>query len=161
MFSKLLDKALWVFEKVVIGLLAISLIIVMAQIFFRYVFNTPLNWSEQMVRSFFIWMTMLCVPMVLRKKSAIAFDLIVNNLPVKLRNIILLFVELLILLFAVYFFTYGLRLCIETGDRVMAGIRVPQNLINISAPVAMAMTALVSIEQLVLRVQMMKGAAEK
>lgn len=162
MITKILDKVLWLVKQILIVLLAASIIIVAFQIFFRYLMNKPLNWSEQTARCIFIWITMLSVPCVFRAKGMIAFDLLVNALPAKVKLFVGILVECIVMFFAVCFFYYSIQLCIDTGARVMAGVKIPQNLIYISMPISMFLLVFVILENIIISVkEFVKGGAAK
>lgn len=148
MYSKILDKIIWVLEKIVMVLLGVAIIIIAFQIFFRYVLDAPLWWSEQTARCLFIWMMMLSVPIIFRRKGAVAFDLLVNLLPAKPKEVIHILVQCIIMFFSISYCYYGIQLCIQTGDRVISGIEIPQNLMYIAAPIAMFILTLVILEQM-------------
>jgi len=153
----MLDKVVWVLEKIVMILLGVAIVIIAFQVFFRYVLDSPLWWSEQTARCLFVWMMMLSVPVIFHRKGAVAFDLIVEMLPVKSREIIHILVQCVIMLFSVSYCYYGIQLCIETGDRIISGIEIPQNLMYAAAPVAMFLLTLVILEQMAQEVKALLG----
>lgn len=148
MYSKILDKIIWLLEKIVMVFLGVAIIIIAFQIFFRYVLENPLWWSEQTARCLFIWMMMLSVPIIFRRKGAVAFDLLVNAMPEKIRDIIHIAAQCVVLFFSVSYCYYGIELCIQTGNRIISGIEVPQNLMYIAAPISMFILTLVILEQM-------------
>lgn len=148
LYSKLLDKIIWVLEKIIMVFLGIAIVIIAFQIFFRYVLASPLSWSEQTARCLFVWMMMLSVPIIFRRKGAVAFDLLVEMLPAKPKEVIHIFVQSVILFFSISYCYYGIQLCIETGNRIISGIEIPQNLMYIAAPIAMFLLTMVILEQM-------------
>ena len=148
MYSKILDKIIWVLEKIVMLLLGAAIIIIAFQVFFRYVLDAPLWWSEQTARCLFVWMMMLSVPIIFRRKGAVAFDLLVDMLPVRPKEIIHILVQCVIMFFSISYCYYGIQLCIQTGDRIISGIEIPQNLMYVAAPIAMCLLTLVILEQM-------------
>lgn len=157
MLTKFLDKSISVIEKVLVFLLGASILIIAAQIVRRYFFHSPLSWSEQTARCIFVWMTMLCVPCIFRRKGMIAFDLLVNMLPKKLQYVFALIVEFIVLFFACFYLYNAVQLCISTGARVMAGVAIPQNAIYIAPVIAMFFLILVLIEQIIDLANKLKG----
>ena len=83
--SKTFDFIEFVIERILIGLMLIFVGIIVVQIVWRYILNSPLTWSEQVSRYLFIWAMLLAIPIVTRKKQDIAFDLLVNKFPEKFR----------------------------------------------------------------------------
>lgn len=152
-YSKILDKIIWVLEKIIMVLLGVAIVIIAFQIFFRYVLDSPLWWSEQTARCLFIWMMMLSVPIIFRRKGAVAFDLLVDILPVKPKKVIRILVQYIIMFFSTSYCYYGIQLCIQTGDRVISGIEIPQNLMYIAAPIAMFLLTLIILEQMTIELK--------
>lgn len=148
-YSKIIDRIISVIEVVLVVLLGGAIVIVGTQIVFRYLFNSPLSWSEQTARCIFIWLTMMCVPCIFRRKGMIAFDLITSNLPDTPKKILEILVQLIVMFFSVYYFFVSVGLCVKTGSRVMAGVAIPQNAMYISQPISMALLTMVMIEQLI------------
>lgn len=161
MYSKILDRIISVIEVLLMILLAAAILIVGTQIVFRYIFHNPLSWSEQGARCIFIWLTMLSVPCIFRRRGMIAFDLIINHLPRKAKILMEILVQFIILFFAGYYLTVSVQQCIVTGSRVMAGVEIPQNLIYISQPISMSLLILVMVEQFIDSVRAFGKGAEK
>ncbi|MDR3230955.1 MAG: TRAP transporter small permease subunit [Synergistaceae bacterium] len=157
MYSKFLDKTVWLFERCMAILFGASIAVVSLQIFFRYVIGSPLNWTEQVARCIFIWLFTLSIPLLMRKKGAVAFDLLIGFLSFKAREIMVILVQLLILFFAVYYFVFSVDLCRATTGRVMAGVRIPQNSVYIVTPVSMFVLILVTFEHIAGGIKALKG----
>ncbi|MDR1625231.1 MAG: TRAP transporter small permease [Spirochaetia bacterium] len=56
-------------------------VLIFIQVIFRYVFNQPLAWSEELARFLFIWMTFVAGVVAARRGQHIGVELIVNMLP--------------------------------------------------------------------------------
>lgn len=149
MLFKITKKIIWLIEQVLIILLGVAIVIITLQIVFRYLLNSPISWSEQTARCLFIWMMMLGVPVVFYKKSAMCFDLILVRMKGKLRKAVDLFIKFVILGFSAFFFYHSLVLCIQTGNRMTAGITIPQNALYISMPISMLITCLIIVCQII------------
>lgn len=149
MYSKLLDKMIWVLEKILMLMLGAAIVIVSCQVVMRYFLRSPIWWSEQVCRCLFIWMMMLSVPILFRRKGAVAFDLLTEAFPPKIKSCVHILVKSVTLFFAACYFFYGIQLCIQTGSRIISGIEISQAFMYSSAPIAMAMLILVLLEQYV------------
>lgn len=90
------------FEAVVmvISLAAMSVIIVI-QVFFRYVLLNSLAWSEEVARYLFIYMIYFGISYGVRKNRHIKIDFIISLLPDSVKKIFSLVADLLFLVFAV------------------------------------------------------------
>lgn len=53
-------------------LLALVFLLILIQVFFRYVLNSPLNWSEELARFFFIWLIFCSATFVMARRRHIS-----------------------------------------------------------------------------------------
>lgn len=156
-YTKFLDKVITLVEYFLMVLLAAAILIVGSQITFRYIFNSPLSWSEQGARFLFIWLTMMSVPCIFRRKGMIAFDLITGMFPERTRTAVEILVQFIVMFFAVFYLYTSLTLMMKTGSRVTAGVAIPQNLIYVAPPISMTLLILVLVEQFIQSVGKLKG----
>jgi len=61
-------------------------VIVLAAVFFRYVVNDALVWSDELVRYLFVWFSMLGMAVTLRERQHIRVEYFVERLPPRLRR---------------------------------------------------------------------------
>lgn len=153
MYSKIIAKIIWVVEKILMVLLGAAILIIAAQVFWRYVLGAPLNWSEQTARCLFVWMMMLSVPVLFYRKGAVGFDLLLDAMPRKVQDILRILIQLVILFFAGFYLKSSIELMIQTGDRILSGIEIPMNVMYAAPPVAMSISILVTLEQIYLCVK--------
>ena len=66
---------------------AISLLVI-AQVVMRYVFNDPLDWSEEMARITFIYITFIGIGAAYGRRRHMAIDALIIELPARLRRIV-------------------------------------------------------------------------
>lgn len=89
-----------------ISIVAIALMVVaiLIQVFFRYVLNAALPWPDEAARFMMLWLTGLMAPIAFRRGGFVAIDMVVQALPMKLGQIvslILLFISAGVLAMAV------------------------------------------------------------
>ena len=78
-----------------------SLVLIMfIQVFFRYVLNNSLSWSEELAKYLFVWMTFLGAALCLRDKAHIGVDYFVSLLPGHFRHAVERFNLLVITVFS-------------------------------------------------------------
>lgn len=132
------------------------------QIFFRYVLNSPLDWTEQLARYLFLYMNMLAIPIAYRAKSLIAFDLLTMRLPQKVQEAITAGGYLLIGAFGAFYFWQGVTLVIKAGAKMTAGsIKIPVRILYVAQPICAALLVLFSIELLIEAVMIWRGKTDK
>lgn len=61
--------------------MAVVCILLIVQVFFRYVLNSPLIWSEECARYMFVWTVMLGLGYNVRTKNNISVSLVTSRLP--------------------------------------------------------------------------------
>src|SRR5690606_38063623 len=83
-----------------IGLFAILMsIVIIFQVFSRYVLDYSLTWSEELARYLMVWSIFLGAALALRKKSLIAVEVISENLPYQVRRVLKIVVYVICLFF--------------------------------------------------------------
>lgn len=81
-------------------LLAVMVVIILAQVFFRYVLNSALPWPEEAARFLMLWMTGLAAPAIYRRGGFVAIDMLEVALPKRvaaLLQLVLLLISALVL----------------------------------------------------------------
>lgn len=99
-------------EKIVSFFLVISMVIYTGlQVFFRYVLNSPLAWTEELARITLVWLVFWGSAIAVRRKKHLSISFFVDLLPKKIRLYIDLFNQLAMMSF--------LGIAAYTGYRVM------------------------------------------
>lgn len=80
-----------------IGYVALGLmvLVILAQIFFRYVLNNALPWPEEAARGLMIWMMALVAPSAYRYTGFVSIDMLHDYIPWRLKNYLILAILLL------------------------------------------------------------------
>ncbi|MCG7520561.1 TRAP transporter small permease [Ruegeria sp. Ofav3-42] len=89
-----------------VGIVAIALMVIaiLIQVFFRYVLGNALPWPDEAARFCMLWMTGLMAPTAFRRGGFVAIDMVPLMLPRavgQILNILLLLISLAVLLVAV------------------------------------------------------------
>ena len=96
--KKIIDKAVDAF----LGILVILMtIVVSVSVFYRYVLNHPLSWSEEVTRLFIVWLSFVGAYAAMRENKHIGFDLFVAKMSPPVRRVIALFGQTLVAVFLV------------------------------------------------------------
>ncbi|WP_412563808.1 TRAP transporter small permease [Thalassobius sp. MITS945101] len=147
-----------------IGVLAIAVmvIVILIQVFCRYVLNSALPWPDEAARFCMLWMAGLMAPTAFRAGSFVAIDTIEAVLPktaIRLLSLFLLCVSLAVLVIAVQigwkevngiggrFATASLYL--PTSISFDSWFRIPRSWMMTSLLVGIALLILVNIELLI------------
>ena len=75
-----------------ISIVAIALMVlaILIQVFFRYVLNNALPWPDEAARFMMLWLTGLMAPLAFRRGGFVAIDMVVAALPLKIGQIVTL-----------------------------------------------------------------------
>ncbi|MEL6645031.1 MAG: TRAP transporter small permease [Pseudomonadota bacterium] len=71
--------------------IALMVIAILIQVFFRYALNNALPWPDEAARFAMLWMTGLIAPTALRRGGFVAIDMVVEALPERLGAILTTF----------------------------------------------------------------------
>ena len=73
--------------EVIVGLqIAVLSVVVLLQVFFRYVFNYPLAWSEELSRFLLVWVVLLGAAIGIKRKSHFSIDIVFKKFPQKVQK---------------------------------------------------------------------------
>lgn len=147
------DKALcWI---VATALLAISTIL-MIQVIARYVANSPTVWSEELAVSLFVWLTMLAIPLGLRRGEHLTLDILSKRLSPLVNRILAIVIALLTITMFVIIAYFAMKL-LPAGDRQLLagiaggfGIQAKVSWVYLAVPVGAVFSVLFTVERAVL-----------
>ena len=112
--------------------MAIVCLLLIVQVFFRYVLNRPLIWSEECARYMFVWTVMLGLGYNVRTKNNISVSLLTSRLPGSMQRGLEYITDLVVL--ASYFFCLPpLLKYLEAQSRIKStAMRMPMGLLAVS-----------------------------
>ena len=140
----------------------LMVVVIIVQVFFRYVLNNALPWPDEVARFLMLWMTGLIAPSAYRWGGFVSIDMLERFLPKILANL-LIFIILLISLAVLFIgFEMGLKHINAGWIFSSSSIKIPFSLIGgkteamklawmyMSLPIGIFLLILVNIE-LILR----------
>ncbi len=113
------------------AILIILILLVAAQVVFRYGLNRPITWSEELATYLFAWLIFLGATVSIRRDDAPALHLIVDRLPQRVAVLVRDIADLLALAISVTLLWQGVKAC---GDLMMQ--RTPSMQVPMGLPVA-------------------------
>lgn len=99
-----------VLESICILLILTTILVTLAQIFFRYVLNASLSWPEELARWAFVWTVFVGMAIGIHRKSHIAIDLLRRNLNGRFKSIHTIFMQIVIWTTSIALLKYGWEL---------------------------------------------------
>ncbi len=118
-------------------LLSIMTLLVLYQVFTRYVLNNPAAFTEELVRYSLIWTGFIGAAYAFSTREHMALTLVINKLDDKKKRALQTAIDLLILLFALFVMTIGgVKLALSAQKVYSALLGIPRSLVYAMAPIS-------------------------
>ena len=142
--------------------LALMSAIIVAQVFFRYVLNNSLSWSEEMARYVFIWLIYIGISYGCKLRKHIKIDAALNLFPKKVRPYIVVLGDILFIVFAVYIVYTGTVYSLSQMQYNMRSpaLKIPNEFVYMSTVVGFGLAVIRQIQTIVYRVKCLKNGEE-
>lgn len=149
----LLDKALKKIDSAIQGfstvMLAIFMIILFVQVFFRYVLRDSIFWAEEVCRFGFVWIVLIGAVMGISAVTEVRMDLLESKYPPLLKKIYRIF-WYAACMFAAGFITYcGYQQVIVGGLQTSACLRISMKIVYACIPIGFGLMALFALQKLI------------
>lgn len=138
-FCDRIDRAV----EAIIGLLAgMMILVIFAQVIFRYVLGSSLTWSEELARYTFIWVIFLGTSCAMRRGQHMAVEGIFETIPARWVSPFKIVVGLTnAVLFCIVIYT-GLILTQNAATQVSTALEISIGFVYVAAPLGAALTLL-------------------
>jgi len=142
----------------------LMVIVILLQVFFRYILNNALPWPDELARFFMLWMTALIAPSAYRWGGFVSIDMIIGFFSKLIGNLI----SLLLLMLSLFILIIGFKLGL---DHIKIGwifnsasIKIPLFIIGeqsiplklawmyMSLPIGIFLLILVNLELILIRI---------
>jgi TRAP-type C4-dicarboxylate transport system permease small subunit len=145
-----LRKVLDTFLVWAVCILTVVLLAVMsAQVLWRYVFNDPIYWSEELARYLFVWLTFLAASMAFRDHKHMAVDLIQPYLGPAARRWQHAIITGILAVFFIIVLVVAPEILSITLDQPSASLSIPIALLYLSFPFSIFIMLLYLVMDLV------------
>ena len=122
--------------------------VVLLGVFFRYVLQLPLSWTEELSRYMMIWAASLAVSIGIKEKGHVGLTVLFDAAKSRWVRIVLETVVLLsTLAFLIIMIYYSIQMVIEAKWQISQGLGITMVLPTLAIPVSM----IIALVQLVLR----------
>ncbi len=106
-------------------LLVIMTLIICISVFFRYVLNSGLSWTDEVAMLFFVWFGFISVAYGVQQKLHIGVELFYNMFPSKMQTVVMKINYLIICILGILLVTNGIQLMESTMTNYMTATRWP------------------------------------
>ncbi len=126
-------------------IMAAMLVVVSAQVWYRFVLNNPLAWSEELARYLFVWISFLGSAAGIRMNVHLGIDLIDKILSPRGRKVMTFIVNLAIQIFLVVVIFWGIKILKVVQFQKSASMGIPMTYPYLAVPVGSALMLLNSV----------------
>lgn len=129
-----------------IALFVAILVVMIFQVTFRYVLNTPLTWTEELARYLFIWACFLGAPVATRRGNHVTIAFVSDRLPRGPGCVVAAGVQVLSLVFFLQLALQGAVLTARSHTVEAITLPIPWSLIYLAVPLSAVMMILQTVE---------------
>lgn len=147
-WRRLCDGLDWISRVIVGGAIAAIVTITIVAVWYRYVLNAPLSWTEQVCRILFVWSVFAGAAVLYRQMLHIIIDMFVLMMPKPVQNMLFWINQGLMLLVGILMLAYGLQITIGTWDQTFGALEITPASFYSAAPYCGALIILFWVEKL-------------
>ena len=151
--KKLIDGLDRTVQILLVILLCGILLTTLTQVIWRYVFNAPFMWTEELARDFGIWMVMLGTGLILREQGHLGFEI----LPESWKPVLRLIADVSVIFFSIALLRPGFRFVAVSFNRESAAIRMPLWILYLAIPVGLVLMLIFSIDALMTNIRTLRN----
>jgi TRAP-type C4-dicarboxylate transport system permease small subunit len=131
-------------EYIAFALFTIMLFVLMAQILLRYTVGVGLPWSDEVARFSFQWVIYMGVSFAMKEGQHIKIDAVMGLWPEKLRSVVVIFSDVVIIGFGLYLVYGGYLYTAKIFRQGSMGVafQIPLGLVYAAIPVGYALTSI-------------------
>ena len=135
----LLRKVLWGWDRLITNIaLALLVLLTFSGVIFRYIFNSPINWLEEIQTMFIVWIVFLGGCVAFRENGHVVVEILVELFPKRVQKVIAICVSAVILavlgIGAVLAFRYVMVFVLN--GRCTSILRIPYYIVYSVVPVS-------------------------
>ena len=123
-------------KAIIVSIFSVQVLVVFSQVVWRFVFNNPFSWSEELARYLQVWLIMLTAVVCLRKGRHLAVDYMTHVLPFKLTKGLMFITFGFTMLFAGVVIIYGINLIAITINQKAPALQIPIMIVYLVFPIS-------------------------
>lgn len=118
------------------------LVVAWAHVFYRYILNNSLSWSEELLKILLVWFCLLSTTVIAVQREHVSIVVFKEMMPKKVNNALTFITQVLMLLASITVMVIGINFVIAAGSRLTPALRLPYGLTFAAIPVAFAILTL-------------------
>lgn len=140
------------FEEVILGSLLIGIAcVIMLQIVLRLM-KMSLPWPEELARYFYVWSVFLSLSYLIRTRTNLRVDLLLNFLPDKLERILEVILQMINAAFfgTLFYHSFSVITAVRMSSQTSPALEIPMYLVYLVVPFGFLLSTLRALQQIVL-----------
>jgi TRAP-type C4-dicarboxylate transport system permease small subunit len=150
-----LDAVLRTINRIVLQIIVLigccMLIIAWAHIFFRYVLNNSLSWSEELLKILLVWFCMLSTSIIAIRREHVSIVIFKQQFPKRVENMFDLVMQFITFAVSVVVCVIGVRMIIAAGARRTPALRLPYAAMYASVCVSFAVLSIYELRNFIVK----------
>jgi TRAP-type C4-dicarboxylate transport system permease small subunit len=130
----------------IVALFGSYCVIILMQVFFRYVLNSSLIWSEETVRFEQFWVTMLAVALCADRRAHIRLEGLEHMFPPGIRPAVEKAADIVTIIACVFLFRFGVQFVMESIPTKSSAMQVSMDWAYTAMPVGAVLTILFTVD---------------
>lgn len=126
-------------------IMTVMLVVVSAQVWYRFVLNDPLAWSEELARYLFVWISFIGSAVGVKMNVHLGIDLIEKVMTPIGHKILTAIVNLLIQIFLLIVIFWGIKILNVVRFQTSASMGIPMTYPYLAVPVGASLMLLNSL----------------
>lgn len=143
-------------EFILLVLLAVISVVMMTQVFLRYIFSSPITWAEELCRYCFVFTGVFSAGYCIRKKAGIRVDVIINFLP-KFMQVFLDYAGQVLMLALYAYLFYSSFSLISSTTSVSPAMQLPVKYVYMAFPIGFGLGVIRVIQDIILYTKSLKA----
>ena len=116
-------------------------VVIIINVFMRYVLNSGLRWGEEVAKLLMVWFTFIAMAVGVKQGLHISLHLLPKNLPTRLEKFLIFLKDIITFIIAGVFFIYGIKLVQFTSSSIMPATEWPSSILYLILPIAAVLIA--------------------
>ena len=110
--------------------------IVFSQVIWRFIFNNPFSWTEEVARYIQVWIILFGSPVCIQKSSHLSIDYLKDSISLGVRKLLQFISYVMISLFSVSIIVFGIQFILKVGYQNTPATQIPLGFIYMAFPIA-------------------------
>ncbi len=140
---------------------AVTMVLVVINVFTRYLFNFIIPWSEEVATSCFVYTVFIGAAWCLRTRQHVGVDLLVDRLPEKAREIVHLLTDVIILVLNSYVTYLSILFIRSSKAKTMPILKISVNYLYAALTIGFGLMAVYSLVHCINDIRSMTSAKKE